>query len=232
MKKLLSDKIKEEQASIQTTGENNFISTLLELDAIDEEVKKQLKTYKQNKKKIEKISLELESLEKSRLRAPDTSPQSKLFKQRDEMLQSISSTETSLTEEKTVLENQNNALLKLENKYKRQFDEKVDDLQASSKQKNQLQRIKLTEKILAEYKLQITKRSIKSFEEVIAQKFKYLLRKDSLISSISIDDKSFSIEALNSKNQKIPLNDLSAGERQLLAISILWALSEISKSFF
>ena len=230
LKKLLSDKIKEEQASIQTTGENNFISTLLELDAIDEEVKKQLKTYKQNKKKIEKISLELESLEKSRLRAPDTSPQSKLFKQRDEMLQSISSTETSLTEEKTVLENQNNALLKLENKYKRQFDEKVDDLQASSKQKNQLQRIKLTEKILAEYKLQITKRSIKSFEEVIAQKFKYLLRKDSLISSISIDDKSFSIEALNSKNQKIPLNDLSAGERQLLAISILWALSEISKS--
>ena len=230
LKKLLADKIQEEQASIQTTGENNFISTLLELDAIDEEVKKQLKTYKQNKKKIEKISLELESLEKSRLRAPDTSPQSKLFKQRDEMLQSISSTETSLTEEKTVLENQNNFLLKLENKYKRQFDEKVDDLQASSKQKNQLQRIKLTEKILAEYKLQITKRSIKSFEEVIAQKFKYLLRKDSLISSISIDDKSFSIEALNSKNQKIPLNDLSAGERQLLAISILWALSEISKS--
>jgi len=229
-KKLLADNIKEEQESIQTTGENNFISTLLELDAIDEEVIKQLKTYKQNKKKIEKISLELESLEKSRLRAPDTSPQSKLFKQRDEMLQSISSTETSLTEEKTVLENQNNVLLKLENKYKRQFDEKVDDLQASSKQKNQLQRIKLTEKILAEYKLQITKRSIKSFEEVIAQKFKYLLRKDSLISSISIDDKSFSIEALNSKNQKIPLNDLSAGERQLLAISILWALSEISKS--
>ena len=41
---------------------------MLELDAIDEEVKKQLKTYKQNKKKIEKISLELESLEKSRLR--------------------------------------------------------------------------------------------------------------------------------------------------------------------
>ncbi|MDA8655219.1 DNA sulfur modification protein DndD [Gammaproteobacteria bacterium] len=229
-KKLLADNIKEEQESIQTTGENNFISTLLELDAIDEEVIKQLKTYKQNKKKIEKISLELESLEKSRLRAPDTSPQSKLFKQRDEMLQSISSTNTSLTEEKTVLENQNNVLLKLENKYKRQFDEKVDDLQASSKQKNQLQRIKLTEKILAEYKLQITKRSIKSFEEVIAQKFKYLLRKDSLISSISIDDKSFSIEALNSKNQKIPLNDLSAGERQLLAISILWALSEISKS--
>lgn len=121
LKKLLADKIKEEQASIQTTGENNFISTLLELDAIDEEVKKQLKIYKQNKKKIEKISLELESLEKSRLRAPDTSPQSKLFKQRDEMLQSISSTETSLTDEKTVLENQNNALLKLENKYKRQL---------------------------------------------------------------------------------------------------------------
>ena len=146
------------------------------------------------------------------------------------MLQSISSTETSLADEKSMLENQNNALFRLENKYKKQFDEKVDDLQASSKQKNQLQRIKRTEKILAEYKLQITKRSIKSFEVVIAQKFKYLLRKDSLISSISIDDKNFSIEAINSKDQKIPLNDLSAGERQLLAISILWALSEISKS--
>ena len=230
LKKLLADKIKEEQTSINKTEDNSFISTLLELDVIDEDVKKQLKIYKQNKKKIEKISLELESLEKSRLRAPDTSPQSILFKQRDEMLQSISSTETSLADEKLMLENQNNALFRLENKYKKQFDEKVDDLQASSKQKNQLQRIKRTEKILAEYKLQITKRSIKSFEVVIAQKFKYLLRKDSLISSISIDDKNFSIEAINSKDQTIPLNDLSAGERQLLAISILWALSEISKS--
>lgn len=230
LKKLLADKIKEEQTIINETEDNSFISTLLELDVIDDDVKKQLKIYKQNKKKIEKISLELESLEKSRLRAPDTSPQSVLFKQRDEMLQSISSTETSLADEKSILENQNNALFRLENKYKKQFDEKVDDLQASSKQKNQLQRIKRTEKILAEYKLQITKRSIKSFEVVIAQKFKYLLRKDSLISSISIDDKNFSIEAINSKDQKIPLNDLSAGERQLLAISILWALSEISKS--
>ena len=68
-----------------------------------------------------------------------------------------------------------------------------------------------------------------SFESMIADKFKYLNRKESLISHISIDRDHFTIQAFN-KNQEILLKDLSAGERQLLAISILWSLYELSQT--
>ena len=230
IKELLASKIKAEEESLSSNQVSIFTSTMHEIDAINNDLQGELETYNSNKNRIEGIMAELESLEKSRLRAPDAAPESRLFKERDKLLQKIAATKSFMQEEKLKLEAQDASLVRLENLYNKQFDEQVDQLQASNKQTIQLQRIRATEKILAEFKLQITKRSIKSFEEVIAQKFKYLLRKDSLISSISIDSKDFSIEALNTKNQNIPLDELSAGERQLLAISILWALSEISKT--
>ena len=65
---------------------------------------------------------------------------------------------------------------------------------------------------------------------MITDKFKYLNRKESLIANIIIDRDEFNIQAFNAVKQEILLKDLSAGERQLLAISILWTLYELSQT--
>ncbi|MFT6777461.1 MAG: DNA sulfur modification protein DndD, partial [Paraglaciecola sp.] len=60
------------------------------------------------------------------------------------------------------------------------------------------------------------------------EKFIALSRKDNLISGVKICPDSFSLSLLSSETKALTPNRLSAGERQLLAIAILWGLAEAS----
>ena len=68
-------------------------------------------------------------------------------------------------------------------------------------------------------------------EELITSSLKKLQRKEDrhLSFSINIDDFSLHIEE---NNNSIDVTDLSAGEKQLIAISILWALTKASNKIF
>ena len=149
--------------------------------------------------------------------------------QRDELIKKISVAEAEISQLTETIKSGEVRLISLEGRYKKQFDEKIDALQSSSIQKSQLQKIKVAEKNLANFKKRIVDGSISSFEAQIASKFQFLNRKDSLIDSIQIDKDTYMIKAINKDGNLIGLEDLSAGERQLLAISILWSLSEVSK---
>lgn len=62
----------------------------------------------------------------------------------------------------------------------------------------------------------------------ILEAFRYLLRKESLVSSIQIDPVDFSISLFNEAGDPIPKNQLSEGEKQMFAISVLWGLGRAS----
>jgi len=60
------------------------------------------------------------------------------------------------------------------------------------------------------------------------ESFTQLLRKTSLVSGLKIDPDTFMIELTGGDGQPLPFNRLSAGERQLLATSLLWGLAKAS----
>ena len=72
------------------------------------------------------------------------------------------------------------------------------------------------------------KENIQLLEQKIAEKFVGLTRKDNLISSVSVNTETFALTLLSQEEDILPPSRLSAGERQLLAIAILWALAEAS----
>ncbi|WP_415888714.1 DNA sulfur modification protein DndD [Neptuniibacter sp. SY11_33] len=72
------------------------------------------------------------------------------------------------------------------------------------------------------------KENIQLLEQKIAEKFIALTRKDNLISSVLVNTDSFALTLLSRENEILSPERLSAGERQLLAIAILWALAEAS----
>ena len=74
----------------------------------------------------------------------------------------------------------------------------------------------------------LVKENIELLQEKITEKFVALTRKDKLISGICICPESFSLTLLSTSNEALSPSRLSAGERQLLAIAILWGLSEAS----
>jgi DNA sulfur modification protein DndD len=58
--------------------------------------------------------------------------------------------------------------------------------------------------------------------------FTQLLRKTSLVTALKIDPETFRIELTGGDGRPLPFDRLSAGERQLLATSLLWGLARAS----
>jgi len=65
-------------------------------------------------------------------------------------------------------------------------------------------------------------------QDLIGKSFKKLLRKRHLVDKVEIQPPSFEVRLKNRHGQTIPPDRLSAGERQLLAVSILWGLAQAS----
>lgn len=91
-------------------------------------------------------------------------------------------------------------------------------LRNSEKSRTTLQRFK--EALIDKY--------INSIEIGITECFKQLLRKANTNHHFKIDKASFKLSVQLDNSEVIPATSLSAGERQILAVSILWALAKAS----
>jgi DNA sulfur modification protein DndD len=98
-------------------------------------------------------------------------------------------------------------------------------------QKRALQVAKHIEKLketMLGFAKNLVRENIELLESKITEKFIALSRKDNLISGVKICPDSFSLSLLSSASAALTPSRLSAGERQLLAIAILWGLAEAS----
>lgn len=68
--------------------------------------------------------------------------------------------------------------------------------------------------------------------EVISAEFRSLLRKRNLIAKVVVDPVTYRVSIKDGKSRELPMERLSAGERQLLAISVLSALIKERKGRF
>ncbi|KAI9130029.1 DNA sulfur modification protein DndD [Acaryochloris sp. CCMEE 5410] len=82
-------------------------------------------------------------------------------------------------------------------------------------------------------KLQIFKQRLKlqklnQLETLVTQCFLHLLHKSNLVHRVEIDTEAFTLSLFDQTGQSVPKHRLSAGEKQLLAIALLWGLAQAS----
>ncbi|CAK2406714.1 DNA sulfur modification protein DndD [Vibrio crassostreae] len=82
--------------------------------------------------------------------------------------------------------------------------------------------------IVDEFKAQLVKDNIATLEKRIKSKFDSLERKSELVAKVSINPQTFNLTLLGLDGLALDTKRLSAGERQLLSVAILWALAEAS----
>ncbi len=82
--------------------------------------------------------------------------------------------------------------------------------------------------LLQEFRRGIVKRHVMSIRNAIWDRFRAVVQKGSLGSSIAIDAESYELSLLDQSETRIPPERLSAGERQLLATAMLWGLADVS----
>ena len=82
--------------------------------------------------------------------------------------------------------------------------------------------------VLRTYRDALTLQKLHTLEELLKQRFNRLCRKEHLLSQVSIDPRDFSVQLKSSNDATLELSNFSAGERQLYALALLWALRSIS----
>jgi DNA sulfur modification protein DndD len=108
---------------------------------------------------------------------------------------------------------------------KRELGEDVDHDIAEEEQNRVVKHSAKVRATLSKFRTAIIRKHTARIESLMLDSFHQLLRKRSLISELSIDPETFRIELKGGDGQPLPFDQLSSGERQLLATSLLWGLA-------
>jgi DNA sulfur modification protein DndD len=81
---------------------------------------------------------------------------------------------------------------------------------------------------MAVFRSRVVERHVHRLETLILESFRHLLRKESLVANLVIDPITYRIALHDRFGGTITPDRLSAGERQLLAVSIIWGLARAS----
>jgi len=114
----------------------------------------------------------------------------------------------------------------------KQFDNAADELKKHQANEVQLSMMKARlnsgREVLNLFEGRIRNKHISTLEKLIKECFESLLRKRSFIDTISISPETFQLTINIVGEGFVPASKLSAGERQLLAVAVLWALAQAS----
>jgi len=119
-------------------------------------------------------------------------------------------------------------LQRLEDDLSRLYELGSDESFASTLTEAAIKRSEKARIILEKFRHRIILKHIHTLESCIFESFRYLLRKEDLVHQVRIDPDSYELSLYGKEHNIIPTSRLSAGERQLLAISILWGLAKAS----
>jgi DNA sulfur modification protein DndD len=112
--------------------------------------------------------------------------------------------------------------------YQKEYESHIDNSESSEHDRRVVDRIPKVKETLERFRQRVVSRHIGSLENTIWESFQHLIRKPDLIGSVKIAKEDFKITLHDRAGTVLPFQILSAGERQLLATSILWALAKVS----
>lgn len=85
-----------------------------------------------------------------------------------------------------------------------------------------------TRETLDKFRFALVSRHVGQISQMILESFDQLTRKEKLLTAVKIDPATYAISLFGGDGKPMPAERLSAGERQLLAVSMLWGLARAS----
>ncbi len=107
-------------------------------------------------------------------------------------------------------------------------------LTGKTEEKNQEQAVRklkyssMTLEVMDAFKIRLQKKRIKELEQQIYECFSFMTQKESMLQQIEINSSTLDITLIDYRGGELLKNQLSAGEKQIFAVSILWGLAKCS----
>lgn len=105
------------------------------------------------------------------------------------------------------------------------------DVDVQFSEDGRLRMLKHSQKVrdtLGRFRTKIVQKHTDNMEALMLESFRKLLRKKELVSGLKIDPETFEATLSGRDGKTLPFERLSAGEKQLLATSLLWGLARAS----
>lgn len=159
----------------------------------------------------------------------DENALAKLYKKIKTIEREILDYEASLATQQNNRHSQNGELIRATSEYNRYIESMLAQLELSDDADRILKYSHHATAVLEEYKVRLQRRKIAVLADTMTNCYKKLANKKNLIAKIDMDPITLDFVYLNSKGELVTKESLSAGEKQLMVISLLWALGICSK---
>ena len=106
-----------------------------------------------------------------------------------------------------------------------------DDAKAEGSRQDRVRILRHTARVrttLGMFRKAVIVKHVRKIERLVLESYQQLLRKASLVTSLEIDPETFALTLYGRDGCELSTERLSAGERQLLAIALLWGLAKTS----
>jgi DNA sulfur modification protein DndD len=173
---------------------------------------------------LKNLRAELDTLGKNIARAPQQDAIKPIF---DDIAIEQEKKDKSIKIQATHLEHYK-SLLRQALDVARKLDKETEKIQAEGEVLRSVAFANNTKSLLSTFSEEIAKQKIKKLETAFVDSFSKLARKSDMALRAKINHKNFSVRLVSEDGREIDKNELSAGEKQIYAISILEALAKTS----
>ena len=195
------------------------------LQLCDGKLKKSVADTKKLFLKIEETERELESIESLLSFEIDEEKIGKIYKKIIKLERDKGRMEIELDECRKERPHLNNVAIKANTEFNRYVEGMLKKLETRDDYARMVKYSHLAIEILSDYKVQLQKKKIGTLADAMTQCYKRLANKSGMIAKIEMDSVTLDLKYLNDIGEEVPKERLSAGEKQLMVVSLLWALA-------
>ena len=153
----------------------------------------------------------------------------KIFREIKELEQSLIILDVEIRTKEDELRTLNGKSMAASSAFKKSLEEFIKRIDFSDDSERILKYAHMAANILDEYTKRLQARKVSAVAETMTQCYKQLANKTNLIDRIEMDPNTLDLRYVSPEGQEVTRASLSAGEKQLMVISLLWSLALCSK---
>lgn len=173
---------------------------------------------------LESMVRELQDIEEQLGRAPEEEDISPLIEDLNELIEEKESLKSDVEDIEEELSKLDTRTSRLGNQIDNKLDRK-DDKETVSERAELASDV---QEVLSEYREDLAKEKLRNLEDALTERYLALSNKSDFYEGIEVDEDALNIQVKTKHGNHKPQSELSAGERQIFATALLWALAEIS----
>ncbi|HAT2066830.1 TPA: DNA sulfur modification protein DndD [Legionella pneumophila] len=177
----------------------------------------------------QELEIELKKIEASLNNGIATDSEQELFKHLQEEMESCSTQIGRKTEQLRILEENIISLEKKIREIELEIEKLYEKHNVSREKSDFINECDAIAGLLNQFVMRMRKNKVHLLQEKTFEMYKLLSSKSGLIKDITIDEKSFEVRITDRNGHEIKKSGLSAGEKEIFALSLLWGLSQTSQ---